>query len=86
MTWFDDIMDDPIGMTEHHGLPLMTYEQINIFASLLLLYLVNRRGLPREIALIIVGVWAATRSRTFHLQRRRFREYRDNDRYYGPGW
>tara|TARA_B100001250_G_C19815924_1_gene798384 strand:- start:6717 stop:6998 length:282 start_codon:yes stop_codon:yes gene_type:complete len=84
-SWFDAILEDPVGTTAA-GTPLLTYAQVNIFASLFLMYLVTRRNVPREIALIIVGTWAAYQSRFFHRRRRSVREIRGGQRYYGPGW
>tara|TARA_B100001250_G_scaffold108764_1_gene91784 strand:- start:65 stop:361 length:297 start_codon:yes stop_codon:yes gene_type:complete len=89
-SWFDLILEDPVGTTSL-GFPYLTYQQIHIFSGLLLVYLITRRNMPRELALIIVGVWASYQSGVFHQRRRQMREWKDvghgfSQRYYGPGW
>jgi len=83
--WFDAILEDPVAATAA-GTPLLNYTQVNLFAALLVLYFTQRRSVPREIALIIVGTWVAHQSGFFHRRRRAAREFRFGHRYYGPGW
>mgnify|MGYP001315245533 CR=1 FL=1 len=85
MSWFNDILDDPVALTGA-GTPLLNYEQINLFAQVLLVFLVMHRDMPREVALIIVGIWAARQAGFFHRRRRIEREFRGGRRYEGPGW
>tara|TARA_E500000331_G_scaffold349621_1_gene393122 strand:+ start:920 stop:1204 length:285 start_codon:yes stop_codon:yes gene_type:complete len=94
MTWFDDIMEDPVAMFYDGTYVMLTYSQIATFRGLLLTYLITRRGLPREVALAIVGMWALRAYYRWHDVRRYQREvqwigphiYSGPTRFYGPGW
>ena len=101
MSWFDDIMDDPVMVLDYPSSGAgLTYSQIRIFRGLLLVYLITRRNMPREVALVIVGMWATYHFNIWHRFRRFTRELRviggagpgwpgpatGPSRFYGPGW
>lgn len=52
------------------GPPVLTPTQIWMVRGLLLVYLIERRGVSRDTALMIVGVYVVTQMRAFQRMRR----------------
>ena len=65
-----------------------SYDQIWLARAILVVVLVYRMGIPRELAVIIAGFWALAEFRLLQRRRRAGLEFSldDHSRYEGPGF
>ena len=68
------------------GRVVLTPEQIQLARAWLVVWLVNRQDIPRELAHVITDQWTAYEMRAFQRARRFYYEIRHDGRFNGPGF